>query len=239
MKPRRRSPIICLVTDRRRLPAARGGDGPACDALVELARAAGRVGVDIVQVRERGLSDRTLLRLVEGIAAAVRGSATRVVVNDRSDIAFAAGAGGVHVKSGGPPPMRVRMIAPTHWLIGCSVHRPDDVRPAEQVAGADYAICGTVFESASKPGRRPLGVDGLARVAREASLPVLAIGGVDAGNAPLIAGAGAAGVAAIGYFTDGWRDSGQVDLEDRVGALRRAFDKGRGLAYFQGNHVRR
>ena len=231
MKSRPRSPIVCLVTDRRRLPAARGGDGPACDALVELARAAGRAGVDIVQVRERGLGDRWLLRLVARIVAAVRGSATRVVVNDRADIACAAGAGGVHVRSGGPPPMRVRAIAPAHWLIGRSVHRPDDVRPAE-VEGADYAICGTVFESASKPGRRPLGVDGLAGVARRASLPVLAIGGVDAGNATLVAGAGAAGVAAIGYFADGWRDSGAVDLEDRVEALRTAFDKGRGLAYF-------
>lgn len=185
-----------------------------------------------MQVREQGLGDRNLLRLVEGIVAAVRGSTTRVVVNDRADIAFAAGAGGVHVKSEGPPPMRVRAIAPARWLIGRSVHRPDDVRPAERLEGIDYAICGTVFESASKPGRRPLGVDGLAGVAREASVPVLAIGGVDAGNAPLVAGAGAAGVAAIGYFTDGWRDSGQIDLEDRVGALRMAFDKGRGLAYF-------
>ena len=232
MKPLPRSPIICLVTDRRRLPAARGGDGPACDALVELARAAGRAGVDIVQVRERGLGDRKLRRLVEAIVAAVRGGATRVVVNDRADIAFAAGAGGVHLRNGGPPPLRVRAIAPAHWLIGRSVHRPDDVRPAEPVDGADYAICGTVFESASKPGRRPLGVDGLAGVVRDASLPVLAIGGVDAGNAPLVAGAGAAGVAMIGYFMDGWRDSGQVELEDRVGALRLAFDKGRGLAYF-------
>ena len=239
MKPRTRSPIICLVTDRRRLAAARGGDDPACDALVELARAAGRAGVDIVQVRERGLGDRRLLRLVEEIVAAVRGSDTRVVVNDRADIALAAGAGGVHVRSGGPPPMRVRAIAPAHWLIGRSVHGPDDVRPAEQVDGADYAICGTVFESASKPGRRPLGVDGLAGVARAVTLPVLAIGGVDAGNTPRVAEAGAAGVAAIGYFADGWRRSGQVDLEQRVGALRTAFDKGRGLAYFQGIHARR
>ncbi|MCY4076100.1 MAG: thiamine phosphate synthase [Acidobacteria bacterium] len=239
MSRRPRSPIVCLVTDRRRLPAARGGDGPACDALVELARAAGRAGVDIVQVRERGLGDRRLLRLVEGIVSAVEGSATRVVVNDRADIALAAGAGGVHVRSEGPPPMRVRAIAPARWLIGRSVHRPDDVRPTERLDGADYAICGTVFESASKPGRRPLGVDGLAGVARAVSLPVLAIGGVDAGNAPLVAGAGAAGVAAIGYFADGWRDAGQADLAERVGALRRAFDKGRGLAYFQGIHARR
>lgn len=226
MKISPRPPIICLVTDRRRLPAARGGDRSACDGLVELAGAAGRAGVDIVQVRERGLGDRTLLRLVERIVAAVDASATRVVVNDRADIAIAAGAAGVHLKDGGPPPMRVRAIVPAGCLIGRSVHRPEDVRLAEQAHGVDYAICGTVFESASKPGRQPLGLDGLAAVVRAAALPVLAIGGVDAGNASLVAGTGAAGVAAIGYFADGCGRSGTVDLADRVGVLRRAFDKG-------------
>lgn len=226
MTLRGRVPILCLVTDRRRLPAARGGDGPACDGLVELARAAGRAGVDIVQVRERGLPDRALLRLVERIVAAVAGSGTRVVVNDRVDIAVAAGAAGVHLKNGGPAPMRVRAIVPAGYLIGCSVHRPDDVRTAEQVDGLDYAICGTVFESASKPGRRPLGLAGLAAVVRAAPVPVLAIGGIAAGNAARVAGTGAAGVAAIGFFADACDRRGSVGVLDGAEVLRRAFDKG-------------
>ena len=229
MKLRAQVPLICLVTDRRRLPAARDGDGPACDGLVELARAAGRAGVDIVQVRERGLGDRALLRLVERIVAAVAGRRTRVVVNDRVDIALAAGAAGVHLKDGGPPPMRVRAIAPAGCLIGRSVHRADDVRRAEQVDGLDYAICGTVFESASKPGRRPLGLAGLAAVVRACPLPVLAIGGIDAGNAARISGTGAAGAAAIGFFAAACGRSGPVELTERVGVLRRAFDRGSGL----------
>ena len=226
MKPIPQLPIICLVTDRRRLPAARDGDESAGDRLVELVRAAGRAGVDIVQVRERGLDGRALLWLVERIVVAVEGCATRVVVNDRVDIAIAAGADGVHLTGEGPPPMRVRAIVPAGRLIGRSVHRPDDVLRAEQMDGLDYAICGTVFESASKSGRRPLGLDGLAAVVRAAPLPVLAIGGIDAGNAAQVAGVGAAGVAAIGFFADACASSGPVDVADRVGTLRRAFDKG-------------
>ena len=226
MKPGARAPIICLVTDRQRLPAARHGDEAACDELVELARAAGRGGVDIVQVRERRLSDRALLRLVERVASAVAGCATRVVVNDRVDIALAAGAAGVHLKNGGPSPARVRAIVPAGWLVGRSVERPDDLHRAEQVDGLDYLVCGTVFETASKPGRRPLGIGGLAAVARASALPVLAIGGVDSGNAARVAEAGAAGVAAIGVFADACGRSGPLDVAARVAALRSAFDKG-------------
>ena len=226
MKPGARVPIICMVTDRRRLPAAHHGDEAACDELVELARAAGRGGVDIVQVREPGLSDRALLRLVERVATAVADCATRVVVNDRADVALAAGAAGVHLKNGGPSPARVRPIAPAGWSVGRSGQRPDDLHPVEQVDGLDYLICGTVFETVSKPGRRPLGTEGLAAVARASDLPVLAIGGVDSGNAARVAAVGAAGVAAIGVFADACGRSGPFDVAARVAALRRAFDKG-------------
>ena len=219
-------PIVCLVTDRRRLPTAPRGDGAACDELVELARAAGRAGVDLVQVREEGLGDRALLQLVQRILVAVEGSATRVVVNDRLDVALAAGAAGVHLKAAGPSPVRVRRLAPAGWLIGRSVHRPDDVRGPQRLGGLDYVTCGTVFESASKPGRRPLGLDGLLAVTRASALPVLAIGGVDAVNARRVAAAGAAGVAAIGFFADACGSAGAVDLGTRVEALRNAFDMG-------------
>ena len=224
-----RRPIVCLVSDRRRRPSSPGGEGAACDAVVDLAGAAGRAGVDIVQVRERGLTDRALLELVQRVVAALRGCVTRVVVNDRSDIALAAGAAGVHLKEGGPSPSRVRAIAPAGWLIGQSVHGRDDAWRAGQGGGLDYLICGTVFESVSKPGRTPLGPDGLAAVVRATGLPVLAIGGVGPGNAARVAETGAAGVAAIGLFAESGGCAGPVDVAERVAALRSAFDKGWGL----------
>ena len=207
------------------MPAARDGDGAACDELVTLAGAAARAGIDLVQVRERGLGDHVLLRLVQRIVGAVEGHATRVVVNDRLDVALAAGAAGVHLKDGGPPSMRVRAMVPPGWVVGRSVHGADDARRPEQVDGVDYLICGTVFESASKPGRKPLGLRGLAAVTRASTSPVLAIGGIDTVNAARIAAAGAAGVAAIGLFAD-CTGARSVELAARVGALRRAFDKG-------------
>ena len=229
MNPDPRRPVVCLVTDRRRLAAAGAGERAACDALVELARAAARAGVDLVQVRERGLGDRALLRLVERVVAALAGSPAQVVVNDRIDVALAAGAAGVHLKDGGPDAARVRAIAPPGWLIGRSVHGSDDARRAEEGGGLDYLICGTVFATASKPGRRPLGAGGLADVVRGSTLPVLAIGGVVPARAADVAQAGAAGVAAVGCFAAAAGTDGPAGAAGRLAALRRVFDKGWGL----------
>lgn len=191
---------LCLVTDRRRL-AAETGQFDA-DGLVALhAQVAGAIrgGIDLVQIREPDLGTAVLLELTESLVALARPAGVRVVVNDRLDVAIAAGADGVHLRGGGVPIGRVRAAVPeAGFLVGRSVH---DEEGACRSAAADYLIVGHIFDSVSKPGRGPLGVDGLARIVRAAgSTPVLAIGGVTADAIGRLVEAGAVGVAAIGAF---------------------------------------
>lgn len=216
-------PVLCLVTDRRRI-APRGAAEPMQeDALVAYVGLAARAGVHLVQVRERDVEGGALTRLVRRCVDAVRGTPARVVVNDRLDVAIAAGAHGVHLPGNGVPAARVRPVAPVGFLIGRSVH---DAREAAQVAadGAlDYLVFGTVFDTATKPGVTPAGVRALAETAAAVPLPVLAIGGVTLARLPEIAAAGAAGAAAIGLFIDACA-GGPAAMREVVEQAERAFD---------------
>jgi thiamine-phosphate pyrophosphorylase len=170
------------------------------ECLKAQVRYAINAGIDVVQVRERDLESGALADLASELIALIpSGTTMRVVINDRLDVALAAGAAGVHLRSNSMPPSAVRSMTPPGFLIGCSVHSPSEA--AAIGADADYLIAGTVWESGSKPsGHRVLGIDGLAAVVRAARVPVLAIGGVTAERAADVAGAGAAGIAAIGLF---------------------------------------
>lgn len=209
--------ILCLVTDRRRL----GGEAErsfevARRRVGEQLRAAIEAGLDLVQVRERELEARHLLTILTDAVRLARGTATRVVVNDRLDVALACGADGVHLRSDSISAADVRRIAPPGFLIGRSVHRVDEAVAAGRV---DYLIAGTVFATRSKKGEHPLlGLEGLRDVASAVSVPVLAIGGVTTENVEQIAGTGAAGIAAIGLFV------GEAPLGPMVEAWRRRFD---------------
>ena len=190
------SPVLCFVTDRRRF--GRSWE----DALVNRVRAAAVEGVHLIQIRERDLDGGPLTRLVTACVNAVRGTRTRVLVNDRFDVAVAAGAHGVHLRGDSFPASRVRACAPPGFLIGRSVH---SVSEAVVTADADgdainYLIFGTVFESSSKPDRVAAGLQELSAVACATRIPVLAIGGVTSGTIADVMGAGAAGVAGISMF---------------------------------------
>jgi thiamine-phosphate diphosphorylase len=152
-----------------------------------------------VQIRERDLAARALAALVSAMVALARGSQTRIVVNDRLDVAIAAGAAGVHLRSDSVSPSNARTLAPSGFLIGRSVH---NVAEASEVGDTvDYLVAGTVWSTPSKPaGHKLLGVDGLEAVVRATTVPVLAIGGVTLERIPQVAGVGAAGIAAIGLF---------------------------------------
>jgi thiamine-phosphate pyrophosphorylase len=189
-------PVICMITDRHRLGP--GGDA----ALVRRVAAAARAGVHLVQLRERDLEGRALTALASACVDAVRGTAARVVVNDRLDVALAAGAHGVHLRSDSMAAARVRRIAPAGFLIGRSIHSVQEARDAAGEAAVDYLIFGTVFATASKPEAAPAGLDALADAAAATTIPVVAVGGVTAGTAGLLARTGAAGIAAIGLFMD-------------------------------------
>jgi thiamine-phosphate diphosphorylase len=187
-------PVRHVVTDRRRFNLSP-------DDLVLRAAHAARAGVDVIQVRERDLPDGALAALVRGIAAATRRTRTRVIVNDRADIAIAAGAAGVHLRGDSAPASRVREIAPAGFVIGRSVHSLAEIDAAVADDGCDYLYFGTVFRSAGKPAGHPVaGLDALRQACGRSPLPVIAIGGVDETNQALVREAGAAGFAAVGMF---------------------------------------
>jgi thiamine-phosphate pyrophosphorylase len=128
-----------------------------------------------------------------------RGSPTRIVVNDRVDVAVACGAAGVHLRGDSVPAAAVRAMAPPGFLVGQSVRDVESALAADPYA--DYLIAGTVWPSRSKAGSGPLlGEEGLALIARSATRPVLAIGGVDVGRLGAVDRCGAAGAAGIGLF---------------------------------------
>lgn len=218
-------PVFCLVTDRHRTP----GD----DQLIRLVRHATAAGVNLVQIRERGLGDRRLLALTRSIVAAVEGTAARVVVNDRVDVALAAGADGVHLRADSPPAAAVRAMVPAGFLVGRSVHSEAEAIEAA-ASEVDYLVLGTIFPTASKPaGVSPLGLKPLERAARAIPVPILAIGGITADNVGRVAAAGAAGFAAIGLFADLSRgpaaEGPGAALEPLLAGLRGAFCEGTGL----------
>jgi thiamine-phosphate diphosphorylase len=187
-------PVLCLVTDRARCEGE--------DRLVEIVEHAAKAGVHLVQVRERDLDAKSLYELVRRCVAAVSGTGTRVLVNDRFDVALAAGAHGVHLPGDGVPARRLRSVAPLGFLIGRSVHALDEAKAVVRDGAVDFLVFGTVFNSTSKPEGTPAGLDALRAVAASVPLPVLAIGGITVERIRSIAAAGASGFAAIGLFSD-------------------------------------
>ena len=190
--------IRCLVTDRRRLAGAGGSYDHARRLLLTQLESAVNSGVDFIQVRERDLEASQLAALVQAALSLARGTTSRIVVNDRLDVALSCGADGVHLRADSIPTADARRIVPAGFLIGRSVHGPGEASAAE---GCDYVIAGTVFPSRSKAaGAAVLGIEGLRAIVRASRAPVLAIGGVTADRFDEIAAAGAAGVAGIGLF---------------------------------------
>jgi thiamine-phosphate pyrophosphorylase len=205
---------LCYITDR--LALSPGAGSVAQDALQARMSAAARAGVDLVQIREKDLSTRPLAELVRGALAAAQGSGTRIVVNDRLDVALALGAQGVHLARTSLPAEVARRIVPPSFLVGVSCHSLDEALEAES-ARADYVLLGPIFSTPSKLGYGPpLGLPTLRQVAARLRIPVLALGGVSLERVKACREAGAAGIAAIRMFQE------CASLEDLAGELHRA-----------------
>jgi thiamine-phosphate pyrophosphorylase len=187
--------------------------------LVDRVAAAARAGVHLVQIRQPDRDARGLIRLVRRAVAAVRGTEARVLVNDRADLAIAAGAHGVHLRGDSLPAARVRTIVPPGFLIGRSVHSPDETIRVTSDGSIDYVIFGTVFPTASKPGARAGGLGVLAASCQATTVPVLAIGGMRPDRIGEVAQAGAAGIAAIGLFAEPAVEAVQATVERVVSAF--------------------
>jgi thiamine-phosphate pyrophosphorylase len=177
------------------------------DDIIQRVEASARTGITLIQIRERRLEGGALFQLVARAVGAVRGTPTRIVVNDRLDVALGAGAHGVHLRAGSMDARRVRDVAPAGFIVGRSVHDAAAAATATSGGGLDYLVFGTVFPSVSKAGREPAGVQTLRHVVAATPLPVLAVGGMGPDVAGYVAAAGAAGIAAISLFADARLDA--------------------------------
>lgn len=232
--------LLYYITDRRQF----GGDESVQRrALLAKIAEAARAGVDYIQLREKDLSARALQSLAQevmrviregqGSANSERQTATRLLINSRTDVALAVGADGVHLRSDDVSASVVRAIwndavasrltltapdspqadsspPPNRPLIAVSCHTLSDVLRAESESAA-LAVFAPVFEKRAAPGTQPKGLSAL-RDACAARIPVLALGGVTLENAASCLAAGAAGIAAIRLFQEN-------EIEDVVRVL--------------------
>ena len=171
--------------------------------ILDQVSAAVAAGIDLVQLREKRLTARTLLELTSAATRVTQGSSTRLLVNDRADIAAAARAHGVHLTTQSIDARTIRKTFGEEFLIGASTHSLAEVRTARD-GGADFIVLGPVFATASKEKYgSSVGIEQLARVASEVQpFPVLALGGVNRENAVDCLRAGASGVAGISLFQE-------------------------------------
>jgi thiamine-phosphate pyrophosphorylase len=185
-----------------------------------LLEAAVAAEIDLVQLREKQLSAAVLYQLTESAVAITKRSLTRLLVNDRSDIASAAGADGVHLTSNSIPAAVVRNTFGREFLIGVSTHSIAEATDAYE-NGADFVVFGPVFETSSKQEYgRPLGPAELAKVTSSLKLfPILAIGGITTERVSECFRAGAHGIAAISMLNDPGR------LKNIANEIREKFDQ--------------
>jgi thiamine-phosphate pyrophosphorylase len=179
---------LYLITDRAASPR------PPAEVVEECLAA----GLRAVQVREKDLAVRELLALADTLRDATQRHGARLIVNDRADVALAAGADGVQRTHTSLPVAALRTITPAGFLVGASVHSEPEAREAA-AQGADFVVFGPVYDTPSK--RRygpPQGLAALEAVARSTERPVLAVGGLTPARVPEVLAAGAAGVAVIG-----------------------------------------
>jgi thiamine-phosphate pyrophosphorylase len=171
--------------------------------ILELVSAAVRAHVSLIQLREKNLPARTLFELASQCAALTRGTKTRLLVNDRADIARAARADGVHLSTRSLEPSIIRRAFGPDFLIGASTHSLAEAKSARD-GGADFAVLGPIFDTPSKRAYgAPLGLDSLSAATEKLSpFPLIALGGITRDNAAAAFRAGAYGVAAIRLFAD-------------------------------------
>ena len=164
--------------------------------LCQQVEAALQGGVTCVQLREKHLDRDAFLAEARQICALCRRYGVPFIVNDDLDVALACGADGIHVGQDDMPAAEVRRRAGRRLIVGVSVHTPEEARLAE-AAGADYLGAGAVFGSATKTDASLLTPAGLQAVCAAVHIPVVTIGGVNAGNILQLQGSGAAGAAVV------------------------------------------
>jgi thiamine-phosphate pyrophosphorylase len=179
--------IRCLITN----------GGFSVDKARWMAQVSRRIaeGVELVQIRERDLPPRDLAELTREVLGLPNPHGTKVLVNDRADVAIACKAHGVHLRDGSVSPEK---FARPGFLVTVSCHSIEDARKA---TGASFVLLGPIFKPLSKMDHRPvLGTRAIAELTRSSQTPVLALGGITQENAQACINAGAAGIAGITCF---------------------------------------
>jgi thiamine-phosphate pyrophosphorylase len=161
----------------------------------ELVAALAAAGARLIQLRAKGLVDRVLAEAARAAVAAAHAGGALLIVNDRPDVARIAGADGVHVGQDDLDPADVRRLLPAGAIVGVSTHDPAQLAAAART-DADYVAVGPVFPTTTKERPDPVVGLGFVRAARAAlDRPLVAIGGIAAGNARAVVEAGADGLA--------------------------------------------
>jgi len=195
-------PILYLITPGATAETTTPADEEFQEILHQVS-AAVAAGIQLIQLREKNLTARVLFELTERVMEIVRGTSTKVLVNDRAEIAKGTRADGVHLTKRSLEADIVRKTFGPNFLIGVSTHSHVEARRARD-AGADFVVFGPIFPTQSKKEYGPpLGIGKLSEVAHELRpFPVLTIGGVSNENAGECLRAGASGVAAITLFSE-------------------------------------
>lgn len=196
---------LYVVTDARR----RQGDlAPFLDAILG-------AGVDVVQLREKEAEAGDLLRWAETFRTAVDRHGALFTINDRPDVAIAAGADGVHLGQNDLPVDVARRVMGDDLIVGLSTHAPGewDAAPPE----ADYLTAGPVWETPTKPGRPAAGLDHVRYAAGHPDRPWFAIGGITPENLPQVVEAGATRVVVVRAVTES--DAPATAVKDLLGLL--------------------
>ena len=219
MKLKRQTKLIYLITSGETNPQTTPASKEFAN-IIRLVDAAVAAEIDLVQIRERLLTAKALYELTEAAARITSGSSTRLLVNDRADIAASAGADGVHLRTNSLSPSVVRSTFSEELLIAASTHSLSEASMARD-QGADFVVFGPVFDTSSKlQYGQPLGLEQLSEAASElAPFPVLALGGIKPSNAADCIRAGASGIAAISMLND------PLKLQGVVNDVRSRFDE--------------
>lgn len=195
-------PSIYLITDRQ---AFRHKSEPASErtlwqAQLAALQLAAQAGCQFIQIREIDLAPRELREFTRTAVSLVQPYGTKILVNDRLDVALASGADGVHLRVNSLPVAEVRRCVAADFLVAASTHSLAEAQAAE-CAGADFIVCGPVYDTPSKREYgTPLGIEAFAKVCRAVTIPVFALGGIKLENYRDSLASGAAGIAAIGIF---------------------------------------
>ena len=203
---------LYLITDRH-LAGSRG--------IADIVEEAIRGGVTCVQVREKDASAREFWETSLKVEEAARRGGVPVIINDRIDIAIACGAAGVHIGQDDLPFRQVRKLVGSGRIIGVSAGNREEARDAEE-AGADYVGVGPVFRTGTKADAgAPIGLEGLRAIVEAVSIPVVAIGGIHAGNIRDVFRAGVRGAAVISAIVAARNpESAARELADAIREIR-------------------